>query len=98
MLDLLTNALFAQARQGVTRCSPRAGREEARGAGTVTVVINNTDNNNDSSSSRAAGAGAGAAAAAAARVLFVTLAYLLLVDYRVVSSTLDYSRNNLLLK
>jgi len=95
--DLLANALFAQARQGVTRYSLRAGREEAQGAGVVIVVINNADNNNNSSSSRV-GAGAGAATAAAARVLFVTLAYLPLVDYRVVSSALNYSKNDLLLR
>jgi len=66
-----------------------------QGAGVVTVVVNNATNNNISSS---IGSKAGAGAAAAARVLFITLAYLLLVDYKVVSSTLNYSRSDLLLK
>jgi len=96
---LPTDALFVQARHGVVQSFLQVEREEARGAGAGTVVINNADDNSSSSRARArAGVGASTAAAAAARALFVTLACLLLVDYKVVSSTLNYSRNNLLLR
>jgi len=91
--DLPANALFAQARQGVTRCSPRAGREEARGAGAATAAIDDADDDDGGG-----GGGAGAAAAAAARAPFVTLACLPLVDYRAVSSAPDHSGNDLSLR
>ncbi len=97
---MLTNVLFIQARQGFIHSSLQARRAEERGAGAgaeATIAgINNTINNSSSnSSSSRAGV---AAVVVAARVPLVTLACLPLVDYKVVSSKLGYSRNDLVLR